>query len=51
MEGTMADQPKPSDKKLSILLPFEDAIKAALEVDPKTIPPAPKKPPKESDKP
>jgi hypothetical protein len=50
MEGTMVDQPKPSDKKLSIPLPFEDAIKAALEVDPKTIPPAPKKPPKDSEK-
>ncbi|MFI4990133.1 MAG: hypothetical protein ACHQHO_04355 [Solirubrobacterales bacterium] len=46
----MADQPKPSDKKLSIPLPFEEAIKAALEVDPKKIPPASKKPPKGSEK-
>jgi hypothetical protein len=45
----MVDQPKPSDKKLSIPLPFEEAIKVVLEADPKRIPPAPKKPPKESD--
>lgn len=47
----MTDTPKPPAKgKLSIPLPFEEAIKAALEVDPKAVPPAPKKPSKESEK-
>lgn len=32
----MADEP---EQKLKIPLPFEEAIKAALEVDPKKLPP------------
>lgn len=39
----MADEPQRRNGTLSIPLPFDDALEAAMEVPPESIPPVPKR--------